>query len=151
MLAIFPTLNLSGIAVNICRKMKELFVAFCVDSLERSLEKMSCFFIFRIEVFSVSVKNSLHILRNSIFFLFVDDKVEMIWNKSKTNQFYISTSDHLFHNLIVNVEHSVFNKIRNGGGLSCQKRRAIGNIKQGKETLPNLSHQRKYFACHFLC
>ena len=103
MLAIFPTLNLSGIVVNICRKMKELFVAFCVDSLERSLEKMSCFFIFRIEVFSVSVKNSLHILRNPIFFFSWTIRWKMIWNKSKTNQFYISTSDHLSHNLIVNV------------------------------------------------
>ena len=49
MLAIFPTLNLSGIAVNICRKMKELLVAFYVDSFERSLEKMSCFLYFALK------------------------------------------------------------------------------------------------------
>ena len=48
MLAIFPTLNLSGDCGEYMQKDGRSCSLLSVDSLERSLEKMSCFFIFRI-------------------------------------------------------------------------------------------------------
>lgn len=91
--------------MDVRRKIKKLFVGFHWNSAESALEKMPPFFIFCIEIFRVSILETLEIKRDALVSFFLHEKMKMVGHYRKDVELYPSHCYYFFECICREVKH----------------------------------------------
>src|SRR3989344_7199631 len=140
--SVFPLFDISGISMDICRKIQKLFICLYGHCPKSALKKMSSFLVLCVKIFCVPVLDTLKVLRNAFFYFLLNKNMEMVGHNCKRAKSNLPRCQYLVQCVLRHIKCSVFTKMgcltanlkeRNRGLKIKKKKKKAGIILLAKK------------------